>query len=156
MVNVPTGVWIDESGTIVRPPEVAYSYTVKAKFGGKDLTADGGAYVAALRDWVAKGKESEFAMTPEEVTGKLKPRTDNEAQAEAAFQLGVYFHQQNNEVLANRYWETAEQLRPDSWNYHRQDWSFTPSEAGANWMQKFQALGDEPYYEPLELPGSND
>ena len=25
MINVPTGVWIDEEGRMVRPPEVAYS-----------------------------------------------------------------------------------------------------------------------------------
>lgn len=155
MVNVPTGVWIDEEGYIVRPPEVAYSYDVKATFGGKEMSVPGGAYVSALKDWVAKGKESEFAMTPEEVTGKLTPRTDDEAKAEAAFQLGVYFHEHGNEDLANKHWETAQQLRPDSWNYHRQDWSFTPSEAGVNWMKKFQSLGDEPYYAPLELPETN-
>ena len=41
-------------------------------------------------------------------------------------------------------------LNPDDWNYHRQDWSFTPGEAGAKWMEKFQKL-EEPYYPKLEL-----
>ncbi|MCZ6618701.1 MAG: redoxin domain-containing (seleno)protein, partial [Gammaproteobacteria bacterium] len=43
----------------------------------------------------------------------------------------------------------AQRLNPDSWNYHRQDWSFTPEEAGANWQKKAQAL-TKPYYEPIE------
>ena len=50
MVNVPTGVWIDESGNIVRPPEVAYSkqQTVLGREIGDDR------YALGVRDWVAK------------------------------------------------------------------------------------------------------
>jgi hypothetical protein len=152
MVNVPTGVWINEEGVIVRPPETAYSSNVELELGGKKITSRGGDYVTALRDWVEKGAESEFVMTPEQITAKMPARTEDQAKAEALFQLGVYFHRNGDEEKANTYWEQAEALRPESWNYHRQDWSFTPSEAGRNWMQKFQGLGDKDYYPKLDLP----
>lgn len=152
MTNVPTGVWINEEGMIVRPLETAYSKATELKLGGRTLSNDGDAYVAALRDWVAKGSDSEFAMTPEEVTSKLAPRTSEQAKAEAFFQLGNHFQLSGNEEKANQYWANAQELRPESWNYHRQDWSFTPKEANANWMKKFMSLGDEEYYPALELP----
>lgn len=154
MVNVRTGVWIDEQGIIVRPPETAYSSDVELKVGGRTLKANGADYVAALRDWVAKGPSSAFAMTPEQVTAKMSPRTADEAKAEALFQLGLHFQRTGDDVRANRYWQEAQALRPDSWNYHRQDWSFTPAEAGRNWLQKFQQLGDRDYYPKLELPSA--
>ncbi len=151
MVNVPTGVWINEEGVIVRPPETAYSSNVELVMQGKKLSSNGADYVAALRDWVAKGSASEFVMTPEQITAKMPARSDDQARAEALFQLGVHFHKAGDETRANQYWEQAEALRPESWNYHRQDWSFTPSEAGRNWIQKFLGLGDKDYYAPLEL-----
>lgn len=152
MVNVPTGVWIDEEGVIVRPPETAYSSNVELEMQGKKLSSRGADYVAALRDWVEKGADSEFAMTPDQITAKMPARTADEAKAEAFFQLGVHFQKAGDTERANKYWEEAERLRPDSWNYHRQDWSFTPADAGRNWIQKFLGLGDEAYYPPLELP----
>ena len=151
MTNVPTGVWIDEQGRIVRPNEVAYSSTTELTLGGKTLSADGDAYVAALRDWVAKGAESKFTLSPETVANRMKPRAPEQARAEAEFQLGVYFKSQGDDARAEQHWREAQKLRPESWNYHRQEWSFTPSEHGKKWMEKFQALGDEPYYDPLEL-----
>ncbi len=152
MVNVPTGVWINENGIIVRPPETAYSSNVELAMGGKKLSSNGADYVAALKDWVAKGADSTFAMTPEQVTAKMSPRTAEQAKAEALFQLGVHFHHAGDEARANRYWQEAETMRPESWNYHRQDWSFTPAEAGKNWLKKFQLLGDAEYYPKLDLP----
>jgi len=156
MVNVPTGVWINEEGIIVRPPETAYSSNVELKLGAKTLSSNGADYVAALRDWVEKGSASAFAMAPDQVTAKMAPRTADQARAEALFQLGVYFNRAGDSERANRYWEQAEQLRPESWNYHRQDWSFTPAEAGPNWMKKFQGLGDKEYYPKLDLPPAGE
>jgi hypothetical protein len=152
MVNVPTGVWIDEEGYLVRPNETAYTTNRVAEFGGKKMTIQGADYVAALRDWVAQGEASEFALSREELTRRLSPRTDDQASAEAFFQLANHFHREGLDELADHYWTRAEELRPESWNYHRQDWSFTPEEAGPKWMRKFLALGDEEYYPPLDLP----
>lgn len=153
MVNVPTGVWIDENGVIVRPNETAYSSNTELTIGGKKLAARGSDYVMALRDWVAKGSDSEFVMTPEEITKRIAPRDDKDSRAEAEFQLGVWFHKQGNEEQANVHWQAAQELRPESWNYHRQDWSFTPKEAGKNWMNKFRSMEeDEEYYPELEIP----
>ena len=53
-------------------------------------------------------------------------------------------------INAKKYFEQAQTLNPDDWNYHRQDWSFTPGEAGPKWMEKFQKL-NEPYYPKLEM-----
>ena len=72
--------------------------------------------------------------------------------ADVNFKLGVYFHVAGDEERANKYWETAEKLNPDSWNYHRQDWSFTPKEANKNWVKKVGQLNGKDYYVPLKLP----
>jgi hypothetical protein len=151
MVNVPTGVWIDEEGMIVRPNETAYSSNTKMTLFEKELKSRGADYVAALKDWVKNGAESPYALTPEEVAKRVQPRTDDQALAEAEFQLGNYFLAQSDEANANLHWEAAQKLRPESWNYHRQDWSFTPKEAGANWNKKFQAF-EEDYYPDTDIP----
>jgi hypothetical protein len=157
LTNVPAGVWINEDGIIVRPPETAYSKSTKLDIGGRSLASDGDAYVLALRDWVTKGSDSEFALSAEEVTEKLSPRTSNQSQAEAYFQIGTHFQKTGNETLANQYWVKAQELRPESWNYHRQDWSFTPKEQGGNWLKKFMSMDKkEEYYPTLELPSSSD
>ena len=49
---------------------------------------------------------------------------------------------------ATKYFERAQQLNPDDWNYHRQDWSFEPG-AGRKWLEKFQKT-DKEYY-PLDM-----
>jgi hypothetical protein len=155
MTNVPSGVWINEEGMIVRPPETAYSKATELKLSGRVLSSDGDAYVNALRDWVKKGADSEFVLSPEEVTGKLAPRTNEQAQAEAYFQLATHFQSTGDMERAEIYWAKSQELRPESWNYHRQDWSFTPKEAGAKWMQKFVSMDEnDEYYPALDLPKS--
>ena len=60
---------------------------------------------------------------------------------------------QKKKDLAAKYWHHAQELNPDDWNYHRQEWSFTPQEADKNWLEKFQKT-EHPYYPKLEMkPG---
>ena len=113
-------------------------------------------YVPALRDWVAKGAESEFVWSASEVREHLPAAALDSHKADPTFKLGVYFHEQGNEEKANQYWEEAQKLAPGNWNFHRQDWSFTPKQANINWYKKVQGLGDTPYYAPLELPGETE
>lgn len=132
---------------MVRSDEGAYSKTYKmgtVEFGTDD-------YVPAIRDWVAKGADSEYIKSAEEMAAQVKPKSSDHNLAEANFRLGVYFHQQGDEERANLYWEAAEKLNPYSWNYHRQDWSFSPREAGANWMKKVQTLAGKDYYAPIDF-----
>jgi tetratricopeptide (TPR) repeat protein len=149
-INVPTGVWIDERGRVVRPGEPAWTTSRTSTFGGKDLVTQGEEYVAAIRDWVAKGERSEFALSDDAFAARVTKRSDKEMEADASFALAVHFFQAKDFSSAKKYFERAQALNPDDWNYHRQDWSFTPGEAGAKWLEKFQKL-DEPYYPKLDL-----
>jgi hypothetical protein len=153
--NVPTGVWIDERGRVVRPGEPAWTTSRTTMFGGKPLTTEGAEYIAGIRDWVNNGERSAYALSDAEFAARVKARSPDEMEADASFALAVWFHQANNPALARKYFERAQQLNPGDWNYHRQDWSFTPGEAGSKWMEKFQKL-DEPYYPKLDLKPKGD
>ena len=153
-INVPMGIWIDERGRVVRPAEPAWTNNQNMKIGYKNIVTEGEAYVAALRDWVKNGERSVYALSDEEFARRVKPRTAAEMEADASFKLAVWFHERGNQPLAEKYWQHAQQLNPDDWNYHRQDWSFTPQEAGKKWREKFDKL-DQPYYPKLDIGGKN-
>jgi hypothetical protein len=150
-INVPMGIWIDERGRVVRPAEPAWAASRTDTFGGKQITIEGDKYVAGLRDWVKNGDRSVFALSDEEFAKRVKPRSAAEMEADASFKLAVFFHDNGNQELAAKYFGHAQQLNPDDWNYHRQEWSFTPQQAGKKWMDKFQKL-DTPYYPKLDMP----
>jgi hypothetical protein len=149
-INVPMGIWIDEKGRVVRPAEPAWTTDSTLKIGAKNIVTEGTAYLTALRDWVANGDRSKFALSDEEFAKRVKPRSAAEMEADASFKLAVYFHDKGDRELAEKYWARAESLNPDDWNYHRQDWSFTPTEAGKKWLEKFQKL-DGSYYPKLDI-----
>lgn len=152
MVNVPTGVWIDEEGRMVRPPEPAYSTDLRIL----NVRVDGKRYVEGLRDWVEKGKDSVYALSPAELAKRVKERTGDEDLADVHFRLGAIFMGRGEDALAKRHWAEAERLNPDSWNYHRQDWSYSASDATFKFLRKVAGLGDKPYYPPLDLPEPKD
>ena len=56
-VNVPTGIWIDEHGRVVRPGEPAWTTSRTSTFGGKTLVTEGEPTSRALRDWVINGEK---------------------------------------------------------------------------------------------------
>lgn len=147
-VNVPSGAWINEEGKIVRINEGTYA---AAHFGGRIGTDE---YVKAVRDWVAKGADSQYVWSEEKVAEKIKKRTPEAEKAEPAFKLGTYFKTQGNDDKARQFWEMARELNPDNINYMRQDLSFTEEgSSGATFRAKreeFQERGKD-YYDDLEL-----
>ena len=154
-INVPMGIWIDERGRVVRPAEPAWTSDQTMKIGQKSIVTEGSTYLSALRDWVANGEKSKYVLSDEEFARRVKPRSKEEMEAEASFKLAVYFHQNGQADLAEKYFAKAQQLNPDDWNYHRQDWSFTPGEADKKWLEKFNKL-DQPYYPKLEIKKPQD
>lgn len=147
------GIWVDERGRVVRPAEPAWTSDQTLKIGAKAIVTEGKAYTTALRDWVQNGDRSPYALSDEEFARRVKPRSPQAMEAEASFKLAVWAHQNGQQELAAKHWRRAQQLNPDDWNYHRQQWSFTPDQAGKNWLEKFQKL-DQPYYPKLDLPPS--
>ena len=145
------GIWIDEQGLIVRPAEPAWTSTRTDVFGGKPLAIEGELYVAALRDWVANGNTSGYVLSDEEFARRVTPRSASEMEAEASFKLAVWFQETGNAAFARKYFERAQALNPDDWNYHRQDWSFTGDE-NRKWLEKFKGFEKE-YYPKLKLKG---
>ncbi len=144
------GIWVDERGRVVRPAEPAWTANQTLKIGAKSIVTEGEQYVAGLRDWVKNGERSSYYLSDEEFERRVKPRSPSEMEADASFKLAVWFHQNGKPELAAKYWRRAQQLNPEDWNYHRQEWSFTPQEAGKKWLEKFQQL-DHSYYPKLEM-----
>ena len=95
-------------------------------------------------------------LSDAEFARRVKPRSPTEMEAEASFKLGVWFEQAGKPALAAKYFERAQQLNPDDWNYHRQDWLGTEGLVGPKYKAKRDALGDKPYYAPLEIPPTGD
>jgi hypothetical protein len=88
MVNVPTGVWINEQGRIVRPNETAY-VDDRLKYIHQLESAP---YIAALRDWVEKGDQSAYVFSDERLRERLAPQDPNWSLAAAEFGLGEYLY----------------------------------------------------------------
>jgi len=171
IVNVPSGIWISEEGMIVRPPEPAHprrpaylDRTVPpdaspAQREGielvKALHVEAERYVAALRDWVQKGNESRYALTPDEVIHRSRPRPIAEATAAAHFALGQALHSSGERAAAIQHFREAHRMQPANWTYRRDAWSLAGSEReavyGTNWVDEVKREGVENYYPPLEL-----
>jgi len=150
MVNVPTAVWINEQGRIVRPNEVAYvDNRYKAMHG-----IDAAPYLDAIRDWVANGERSAYVMSEQQLQERLKPQSPDRAMADAEFALGEYLYKKGSGPDAIPHFKEAQRLAPDNWNYKRQAWALSDAEKdyGTSFMKEVQKLGGKPYYEPRKLP----
>src|SRR5262245_42444005 len=84
VTNIPSGIWIDEDGIIVRPHEVAVPPPVLRPDGDGTLSPygmggrfgfDADAYAGMVRDWVERGARSEYALPPHEVIARSRPKT---------------------------------------------------------------------------------
>jgi hypothetical protein len=178
-VNVPTAVWIDEDGVLVRPAHPAQikasplrSMEVPEGLGrlGEQLTevkkirTNPDLYNEAIRDWVEHGQASRFALTPDEVISRSRPRPPEHAEAAAAFELGQHLWRHGEPDAAVTWFKRAHSLHPENWTYKRQAWTFASTEQGqpsdliqgpndvydGNWLDDIRVAGAENYYEDFE------
>lgn len=173
--NVPMAVWIDESGTLVRPAEGASIQpsplramtitddmperlqAVLREF--KAMPDTGASYREAIVDWAHRGAESSYALTPDEVIEASQPRSLDHSRAAACFELGVQAEGRGDHPGAVAWWKQAHALFPDNWTYKRQAWTLesTPEGAdsdkaqevqdtyGTSWTDEFLATGGANY-----------
>ena len=173
VVNVPSGVWIDEEGLIVRPPEPAFpwwprmpSEALVAKLPqlaaeqlreAQKIRIEPERYVAALRDWVRHGGRSRYALSPDEVVARSQNRTAAHSRAAACFELAQHLQRIGHAADAVPWFREAHRLTPENWTYKRQAWSLAdplqgPTDAyDSDWLHDVRAIGPENYYPPLEL-----
>lgn len=161
MTNVPMGVWIDERARIVRPAEPAgasdgFRSMDRSTFQMPPEVAEKGRaarkrYVDALRDWVAKGGASEYALAPDEIRRRVAGMSETDALAAANFRLGQYLREHGHPADARRYFEEARRLCPKRWHYVRQALELDePGKAsGPEFFAAVDALGERPYYPPV-------
>ena len=171
--NVPMGIWIDEDGVIVRPPEVAFSadgsgvprgntplpddmdpYLRDVLLEARKIRVQPGKYVAALREWVLEGKH---ALSGGDVVRRCRSRTPAMSLAAANFELGQHLHRSGSPRDAVPFFREAHRLDPDNWTYKRQAWQFAnpfqgPSEDyDSDWLTDTRKVGAENYYPPLDI-----
>jgi hypothetical protein len=161
-VNVPSVAWINEDGRIVRPNDPGFAGDffrgmMEPGFDFQAMTAEHARmrerYLAAVRDWVANGTQSRWALTPDEVRKRLQGANPDHAYAAAYFQLGTFLHDHGRTEAAQAAFAQAKALRPESWNYKRQAWHLEEpgKSAGPEFWEAVKALGDRPYYPRHEL-----
>ncbi len=147
IINIPNSVWIDEEGNIVRPAEAAPAppsfadvERVNPFEGMTEFPERAGAimaeaigiesspeeYEAALRDWVAKGSDSAFALSPDAVIERSQPRDPNTSLGQAHFALATHLELEGNHDAAIGHFAKAHELVPDNFAYKRQAWSLEP------------------------------
>ena len=163
MVNVPSAVWINETGRIVRPAESAgatdgfrtidratFQMPAEVAATGKQARTR---YIDALRDWIDKGDASRYVLSPEDVRQRLHGITEQEALAAAHFRLGHYLYQQGHRPEAHCSFAEAQRLHPENWRFKRQSWELEePGKAtGPAFWAAVDALGQHPYYPPVNL-----
>jgi hypothetical protein len=173
ILNVPSGVWIDERGVIVRPPEPAFPWHPRQPSEellgqlpelmaeqlreAQKMRIDPDRYTAALRDWVERGEHSRYALSPDEVIARSHPRSVDVSRAAASFELGQHLHRAGHPDDAARWFREAQRLQPDNWTYKRQAWSIADPLQGptdlydSDWLTDVRRLGAENYYPRLEL-----
>jgi hypothetical protein len=179
IVNVPTALWVDERGIIVRPPHPAaverYDWSKLQPPEGlpDDIDAhvrdmleqvkriprfDADHYIDALRDWVEHGPASQYALAPEEVVLRSAPRPPAVAEAAAEFELGQHLHHAGHVDDARAHFRAAHRLQPENWTYKRNAWELVspglqgPSEYyDGDWLSDIKAARPENYYARLDF-----
>ena len=112
MINVPTMVWIDEAGRIVRPNDAQYGTDTFTQFHGRRSAP----FLAAVRAWV-RGEAP--ALAPAQVRSQQLLPTAAQQLARAEFTLAWHLHRAGRLAAAERHFERAGKLSPHDWTIRR-------------------------------------
>jgi len=164
MVNVPTAVWINEEGRIVRPPEPAGTNDAFRKMDPatgrlapedlQRLRGERQRYLDGIRDWARRGDESPWALNEAVVRNRLARPSEEHELARAHFRLGEHLWELGHLDRAQAHFAEAVRLHPESWEYRRQalDLEQQGKSMGREYWAAVTALGDRPYYPPIITP----
>ncbi len=145
MVNVPTVVWIDERGHIVRPNDVAFGSDTY-----RDLTGINSAlHLAAVRAWV---KENKVTLADADVRAHQKLPTPEEQLARAEFSLAWHLHRSGRTDAAERHFVRAGELAPHDFTIRRGSMPIRGIDPmGPVFMEMWGAwaAAGHAYYEPI-------
>jgi peroxiredoxin len=109
IVNVPSTVWIDEGGQVVKPPTISPG---DDQF--RDFTKiDSARHHDALRRWVTDGE------LPDTASLHVTPRTSEEQLAQAERRIGAWLHDRGHVDAARAHLERAVELAPWDWTVRR-------------------------------------
>jgi hypothetical protein len=110
--NVPTMIWIDEAGRIVRPHDSQFGTDTFTQFHGKHSAP----FLDAVRAWVKEGKGALDADT----VRRHQPAPTPETQlARAHRALAWWLHQKGRTDAAERHFLRAGELSPRDWTIRR-------------------------------------
>jgi hypothetical protein len=105
MVNVPTVVWIDEQGRIVRPNDTQTATDLFRSMNG----IDSGACLDALRRWVLDG---EVGLADGDVERYRPVPGDDDQRARAEHRVAWWLVQHGDPAAAERHFDEAGRLAP--------------------------------------------
>ena len=144
IVNVPTVVWIDESGTVVRPNDVMYATDTFTSVHGIEAAAS----LAAVRSWVRDG----VALEAAEVRALQALPTESDQLARAEFTLARWLLDRGRTEAAERHFARAGELAPHDFTIRRGSMPMRgiDSMGPAFWEMAVDWVGrGNTYYRPL-------
>jgi hypothetical protein len=112
VVNVPTMIWIDERGRIVRPNDQQFGTDLFVQLTGRPSEP----FLRAVRAWVREGRG---ALAPDDVRAdQLLPAPEHQL-ARAELRLALHLHARGRHEAAERHFARAGELAPGDWTIRR-------------------------------------
>jgi hypothetical protein len=145
IVNVPTILWIDEEGRIVRPNDVAFGDNTWKSISGLDAEV----HANALRAWV-RGEAPAFP--PDRARDLQNLPTENDQLARAEFAVGRWLAENGRAEAAEPHFVRAGELAPHDFTIRRGSMPLRGINPMGPEFFKMSAAWQKagnPYYRPL-------
>ncbi len=145
VVNVPTGIWIDAQGRIVRPNDAVFGNDTFVAMHG----IESGPHLEALRAWARDGK---LPYDEQGIRQRQTLPTAKEQLARAEFTLAWYLHRTGKREAAEHHFVRAGALAPLDFTIRRGSMPIRgPDPMGADFVELYQewTKAGMPYYHKL-------